>query len=301
MKSSHSRVTINNNTFSSASEFSDVQDEITAIKNHHQRDQKDIVEKLKCIDERLSCLEIRTTSRKNDLNIEKSFKEFQESTKEKIKKFDDIYTLLNKNSHGEHTNTKSINESLTKLNSEKVDRSELQDLLCKKADYDVVRKKVTTEVFEETKRELLGKLMVVMTTMNKRDVELKKEFSELREMKETKAGKDEIVMINEEMNKKVNGIYNRMISLNSLKRENLAAGTKYRILKGVKCISCDGDVTMKIVQDFTDPLIGKLAPRKSSSRQKVVRAQTSSHPQVTQKFKIPINATESYPSTSTKE
>lgn len=288
--SSQSHITITNNTFSMPSDFNDMQDEIILIKNAHQSDNEEVAEKLKIVEERLSHLEVKTEDEKVNLEINKKFHGLQESTTAKFKELEEIHAnsmkMLREISCAQEMadkNMKILNENMSKLSNEKV---KLQDLLTKKADYDVM-KKVTTEHFDETKQNLKQ----VMEKMNG----FQKEFGE---MMDSKAGKEEVVKIADDVNNKINAVYDRLISLNSLKRENEAAGTKYRLFKGVKCITCDGDATMRVVENFSHPA-GKFNPRLQSSAKKLVRTQTSPYPQTNQGNKIALKPTGSNPSIST--
>lgn len=267
--------------------------------------QRDVNDMLKEIDDRLGLL--ITVNQKNNTNVCKNFSEFQELTRGKFEnmeesldateqKFEEMFEAtsqkISETSRLQEILAEKVDrinhEHFSDSNSEQVTRSELQGILSKKADNDVVRKKVTIEHFECKNREMFEKFMEVIKKIADSESKWRKMFNDLQQQTESKLDKIELTSTVEEIDKKINGICDRLIVLNTLKRQNEAAGTKYGLLKGVKCISCDGNAAMRV----TNGLSGYL-PLKTQDKEgvkKLQRNQTAPHSQ--RIFSVPLKVTE---------
>jgi F0F1-type ATP synthase membrane subunit b/b' len=136
------------------------------------------------------------------------------------------------------------------------------DAMATKADFDILHQKVSLDYFETTKRALTNSILELISQLAARENDWQRSLSDMNRLLESKLNKDEIPPLKDFLNKKVESIQDRLKSLNLLKRETEAAGTKYRLLKGVKCISCDSNAMMKVME--TSPV-----PRKDSIMRKL--------------------------------
>ena len=173
---------------------------------------------------------------------------------------------------------KNFRENLQNLKNEKVNFTDLQELLSSKADYDVVRQqKVSVEDFDNSRTEMIKTLMEMTTKIAESEKEWKKTFEFLRNSLDSKQEKKESDATVDEIIKKVNGIFDRLSTLNLLKNENEAAGTKYRLLKGVKCISCNSSSSMRVVDTqfigmHSEPVVVNVNLRTQSAGKKQTSA-----------------------------
>lgn len=137
----------------------------------------------------------------------------------------------------------------------------IENVMATKADYNVMQQKVSLEYFDATKRSLTSSMLELITQLSARENDWQQSLNEMNQIIESKLNKDEILLLKDHLNKKVDCIQDRLKSLNLLKRETEAAGTKYRLLKGVKCISCDSNAMMKVIETSSIPWKGPLSKR----------------------------------------
>jgi Domain of unknown function (DUF4795) len=139
----------------------------------------------------------------------------------------------------------------------------IENAVSTKADFELIHQKVSIEYFEATKRGLTNSMLELISQLAAREHDWQKSLSEMNKIVELKMNKDEISPFKEYLNQKVECIQDRLKSLNVLKKETEAAGTKYRLMKGVKCISCDNNAMMKIIETSPvpkkEPLLKKIS------------------------------------------
>lgn len=184
-----------------------------------------------------------------------------------------------------------LNDALTELNRIKVNHVELNGLLSGKADYDVVRKKVSSEYFEAARRDVDEKILELISQLTVREGGMKASLDDIHRTLDNKLCKADVATITECVDQKIQKVYDRLKTLNSFMRESEAAGTKFRLLKGVKCISCHSDAFMKVVEDTPVPKRDSMPTPKTmrksnqSDQPKGMRAHTSG-------FKFPMKIAE---------
>ena len=280
MKSSQLTIT---NTFVTSSQFNNFVDEIAAIKNRNQIDSDEIHDQLKELNNKIKEIvsDVVIASKKND-----NTKILQENcSKLEIfsSKANEKFTKIANDQENVIEIIKNFRENLQSLKVEKVNFTELEELLSSKADYDVVRQKVSVEDLDDSKKEMLKSLMEITAKITECDREWKKTVENIRNLLESKQDKKESDVTFDEIIKKVNGIFDRLSTLNLLKNENEAAGTKYRLLKGVKCISCNSNSSMRVVdahfiERHSEPVVVNVKLRTQSAGKKPTSAAVSSHP-----------------------
>lgn len=177
----------------------------------------------------------------------------------------------------------------------------MEKVISTKADCDIMQQKVSLQYFENTKRTLTNSMLQLISQLAARENNWQKSLNELNKSVEMKMNKDNVKPITDYLNKRVDSIQDRLRSINLLKRETEAAGTKYRLLKGVKCISCDNNAMMKVMETTSVPRIKSLQktiPHKQfisklkeqlNSKPGIAKYRPVSARRVENQFKIKIN------------
>lgn len=148
---------------------------------------------------------------------------------------------------------KNFRNDIENLLMHKVNISDYENVISSKVDNDMMNSKVSLDYFEATKRDLTNNMLEIITQVTERELDWQKSLTEMNKLMESKLNKDEIPPFKEYLNEKVESIQDRLKSLNSLKKDAEAAGAKYQVMKGVKCISCDNNAVMKVIEEFSIP------------------------------------------------
>lgn len=259
--------------------ISELRDEIVSIKRH-ELERENITEQLEAIEVKLLSIDEKINCPQKLSDVEQvKLLEMNCATTRNV--LDEIV----RENYEIREKLDSFDDALTQLNRIKVDRAELNGLLSGKADYDVVRKKVSSEYFEAARSDIDGKLLKLISQLSMREGETKVNLDDIHRTLDSKLCKADVATITEHVDQKIQKVYDRLKTLNSIMREKEAAGTKFRLLKGVKCISCHSDAFMKVVEDSPLPKRDSMSTpksmRQSNHQLKEMRAHTSG-------FKLPI-------------
>jgi hypothetical protein len=132
------------------------------------------------------------------------------------------------------------------LKEEKVDRLTVEEMMADKADYSVVRNKVSIQQFDATKEDLTRDIEEIIERLTNKELEWHQALAEIDEIIQIKLDKDDLQPLREEIHAKLKALQHKLMELSKMKDEaKEAAGAKSKFLHDLNCISCDKDVVMK--------------------------------------------------------
>ncbi|XP_074035659.1 glutamine-rich protein 2 [Leptinotarsa decemlineata] len=142
-------------------------------------------------------------------------------------------------------------EQIELLKTVKADREDLEDALADKADACQINRKVSFEQFDQACGDMSKSLEEALAKLSQQELLWNQALDNIQNSIGGKLDKVELNPLRDFINNKLKGLQEKFKTLNAMKRENEAAGTKSKYLKNVNCISCDKDVVMRKEMDPT--------------------------------------------------
>lgn len=176
-------------------------------------------------------------------NVENSMRNFEQQIQ---KKFDVLENKLDRQlSDTLEEKMENSQDEIVKLGSK---ISSIDEIITTKADYDLIHQKVSVEAFEALRSAFRSRILELKSQITQQERDFKSKLNEINVIVQSKLDKDEIFPLKKYLDKRTEIIQHNLESLKKSEQENEAAGTKYRLMRGVKCISCNKNVVMKIIE-----------------------------------------------------
>ncbi|KAF5295166.1 hypothetical protein FQR65_LT10554 [Abscondita terminalis] len=164
---------------------------------------------------------------------------------EELSKLSQMVEILWEERGAKHGRYDVMQEEIEMLKIVKADRETLEDILASKADVCLVNRKVSLEQFDAACDSLANAISDLLTKMKQQEMIWNKALCDIQNELENKVDKAEFIPLRDYVIAKLKTIQERLKDLANLKQEAEAAGTKSKLLKGVKCLSCDHEVAMR--------------------------------------------------------
>ena len=227
-------------------------------------------ESVKLIKTRLDYLETKVKRSENEMI---RIKILEEAFKEKLDTFlEQMTTKLIEHARENDEiieRMEGVEEVVAQLKHHKVNCEELNDLLSNKAAYDIVRLKVSSKHFEALQSDIEISFTNLRLKLETQQIKWNEKIKALQDLLETKLIKTEVSSVTARIESKVQNMHDKLLELNSLKRENAAIGTNMKVFTGKKCISCNSNVAME--QSECNWLLQN-APTNSKIKSRVVKS-----------------------------
>ncbi|XP_049948368.1 glutamine-rich protein 2-like [Schistocerca serialis cubense] len=155
-------------------------------------------------------------------------------------------------------------EQIELLKTVKADKEDLEDALAEKADHAAVNRKVSHDQFDAACNDLASGLEDALFKLNEQKKLWEEALNDVQHEIENKLDRTEISSLVDFVNSKLKNLHERLQALAAIRKDIEAAGIKRKILRDVKCISCDKDVVMKIDNEPpSSPTKGAMPPSRS--------------------------------------
>lgn len=258
------------------SSIDELRDEIAAIKRHEVF-LENFTERLVGIES--ECLKLKGLAAFHERQ-QQTIEMVSEKTQQLEANIAEMKILSNETPQDQNEMKKSFNDAIAQLSRLEAGYKEIIESLRSKADYDVVRTKVSSEQFEATTNQLNRNLMELKSQMTLGEENLKQSFDDVHCKLNEKICKTDFDTITDRLGQKIEKIHDRLKALSIIMQENEAAGTKIRLLKGVKCISCHSDAVMRVVEDIPVPKKDRMSTPKMMMMRKsnrFIQSEESKH------------------------
>lgn len=254
--------------------IAELRDEIAALKRH-EVSLENFTERLDGIES--ECLKIKELATFHEQQ-QRTIEMVSEKTQQLEANVAEMKTLSNETPQEQNEMKKSLNDAFVQLSRLEVGYTEMIESLRSKADYDVLRTKVSLEHFTTTTNQLKSNLLELKSQLSLREENLKQSFDDVHCKMNEKTCKTDFDTITDRLGQKIEKIHDRLKAFGIIMRENEAAGTKIRLLKGVKCISCHSDAVMRVVEDIPVPKKDPMStPKMMRKSNRFIQLKASKH------------------------
>ncbi|XP_044749188.1 uncharacterized protein LOC123309943 [Coccinella septempunctata] len=139
----------------------------------------------------------------------------------------------------------SLIEQVEVLKTTKVNQEQFEIALESKLDADKILTKVSQEKFDKTYEELKVNIDETITKLRTQEDMWQRALIELQNEMVTKLEKNELTALQEFVKGKLKVLRDKVRSMKIYQSEQEAAATKQELIKNVKCLSCDADVSTR--------------------------------------------------------
>jgi Domain of unknown function (DUF4795) len=200
-----------------------------------------------------------------------------DSFQEEIGKLKTDYVMLQKEferklkEHAENYNQKClVNMSALEQNLDKVreemknvinstfDTEEFNKILAAKADNEIMYTFLPKEVYETEKSDINNNVLEIISHLAEREIDWQKRFIEMSQLLDSKLNKIEMKSLQETLSEQFQQLQESVKALQNSHHSDEAAGTRYQLVKGVKCISCNSNAVMKVVNNYSESTDAKV-------------------------------------------
>ncbi|XP_048481949.1 uncharacterized protein LOC105382474 isoform X2 [Plutella xylostella] len=143
-------------------------------------------------------------------------------------------------------NINTLLEQIELLKVTKMDREDVIEAMADKVDLQMLTRKVSRDQFETACDDLAKGLENTLEKLNMQESLWQQALDDIQREIETKLDKLELCPVKEFFNSKLRQLQENLKKIAALKREVEAAGTKRKLLRDVKCISCDAEAVMSV-------------------------------------------------------
>ncbi|KAL3266661.1 hypothetical protein HHI36_010824 [Cryptolaemus montrouzieri] len=158
----------------------------------------------------------------------------------------------------------AVLEQIEMLKISKVEKEEFFESLEKKLDTDEIERKVSRELFNTTFDDLRLNLDETITKLSTQEELWQKTLQDMQGEILTKLEKNEMIAMQDFVKEKLKTLQEKLKAMKLYQKEQEAAATKHKLMKNVKCLSCDADVGIKTKQTAEDfPRSPTLPPTKT--------------------------------------
>ncbi|KAL4705039.1 hypothetical protein ACJJTC_009827 [Scirpophaga incertulas] len=151
-------------------------------------------------------------------------------------------------------NMNALLEQIELLKTIKLDREDMMEAMAEKADLRMLARKVSQDRFEVICDDLSKGLETTLGKLNLQEALWQQALDDIQREIEMKLDKLELSPVKEFFNDKLRQLQENLKQMASLRREAEAAGTKRKLLRDVKCISCDANAVMTMDAPSTVPI-----------------------------------------------
>ncbi|CAH0406066.1 unnamed protein product [Chilo suppressalis] len=151
-------------------------------------------------------------------------------------------------------NINALLEQIELLKMVKLDREDMIEAMAEKADLRMLARKVSHDQFELACDDLSRGLEHALGKLNIQEALWQQALDDIQREIEMKLDKMELSPVKDFFNSKLRQLQENLKQMASLRREAEAAGTKRKLLRDVKCISCDAKAVMAAEAPSTVPV-----------------------------------------------
>ncbi|CAG9782873.1 unnamed protein product [Diatraea saccharalis] len=151
-------------------------------------------------------------------------------------------------------NIDALLEQIELLKAIKLDREDMFEAMADKADVRMLARKVSHDQFELACDDLAKGLEQTLGKLNLQEAIWQQALDDIQREIEMKLDKMELSPVKDFFNNKLRQLQDNLKRMASLRQEAEAAGTKKKLLRDVKCISCDAKAVMNAEAPSTVPV-----------------------------------------------
>lgn len=163
----------------------------------------------------------------------------------------------------------AVAAQLQLVEHQKIDRAEAEELLAEKADYNLVKRKVSSDQFDAAKRELSHGLSEALAQLAAHESRADDWRLAMHAELSERTTHGELELVRDQLTERLQAHAEKLRALSVVRAEPEAAGTRMRLLRNAKCVSCEQSVVQRREEGALVPCVPKAQAMRTKRPQQV--------------------------------